>query len=164
MTQFIHFQYGFEKEKEYILENLCKLLHVTGKEFFYSLEDYSWFAPGVESVEFGEKLLGILEAYKAFEHLRPNVCHWEIHVRRFMPRCYSSAGNYDKASAELLAIANIFSEMVAEGIKYKDIEEAKNDAYSEINKAIDLIDENLRDIVKENTNYYEAMRTIESIH
>lgn len=64
MTQYIHFQYGFEKEKEYILDNLQKILDVTAKEFFFDLEDYAWFANGTEAIEFGLKILNILEAYK----------------------------------------------------------------------------------------------------
>lgn len=43
-TKLIRFQYGFETEKKYIAENISKLLHVTGKEFFYVFEDYAWFA------------------------------------------------------------------------------------------------------------------------
>lgn len=163
MTQFIHFQYGFEKEKDCISDNIRKLLHATGKEFCYSLEDYSWFASGTEAISIAEKQLGILEAYKAFDHLRIKVLIWETMLRRFLPRCYASIGDYDKAAAELIIIAQNYVEIAASGIKYKDIEEAKADAYSEMNKAIELVDENLRNKVKENAHYAEALHIIGSI-
>ena len=90
MSQLIRFQQGFEQEKGYITANICKLLNATAKEFFFSLEDYAWFASGKEAIAISETL-------------------------------------------------------------------------SEINKAIDAVDEKFRDTVKANVTYGKALSRIESI-
>ncbi len=163
MTQYIHFQYGFEKEEDCILDNIRKLLHASGKEFFFSLEDYAWFAEGAKAIAFGEKLLGVLEAYKAFDHLRSKVLVWENMLRRFMPRCYAATGAFDKAAGELIIIAENYAEIAASGFRYKDLEEAKADAYSEIHRALEMVDQPLRVQITESAHYAEAQRIIENI-
>lgn len=78
MTQFIHFQFGFESEKKVIADNIRKLMYVTTKEFFYGFEDYAWFADPAESIEMSRKIFGVIEAYKAFDELLPDVLDSEV--------------------------------------------------------------------------------------
>lgn len=163
MTQFIHFQYGFEKEKSYIADNIRKLLHVTAKEFFYGFEDYGWNAAGEEAITFGTKLLGVLEAYKAFEALRPYVLICENSLRRFLPRCYAFMGAFDEAAKELLVIARNYKEVATVGYRYQDAEEARNAAYGEIKMALDMLEKTLQEKVTACPMYAEAMRTVEEI-
>ena len=164
MTQFIHFQYGFEKEKECISDNIYKFLNATAKEFFYSFEDYAYFATGEEAIAFGTKLLGILDAYKAFAELRPTVLIWENKLRGFLPRCYAAIGDVDKAAAEIILIAQNFVEITQNGTRYQDAEEAKAEASGEIQNALKRITkEALRDEIKAHEKYTQAIHIIENI-
>lgn len=163
LTKYIKFQYGFEQEEGYILDNLRKLLHATGKEFFYSLEDYAWHATGTRAIEFGEKLLGILEAYKAFDHIRPQVYVWENELRKFLPKSYAAIGDFDKAGAELVTIARNYAEIASGTDRYKDWEEAKAAALKDIQGAVDMVEEKLREELKEHASYAEALKIVEDM-
>lgn len=163
MMQFIQFQYGFAKERDYIDENIHKLLNVTAKEFFYGFEDYAWFADCKEAVEFGRKILDVLEAYKAFEHIRSDTLICENSIRRFLPKCYAANGEYKKAARELLVMAQNCTAAFASGKKFKDAEEAKTNAYSEVGTALSLMNEEQRELVKNCAAYREAVELIERI-
>ena len=160
MTQFIHFQYGFEQEKICIADNIQKLLHATAKEFFYSFEDYAWYATGEEAIAFSRKLYGILDAYKAFEQLRPQALIYETMLRKFMPRCYAAIGDMEEAANQLIIIAKNYAELLESGTKYKDAEEAKADALADINGAIGMADEKFRDAIRATDAYAEAINIV----
>ncbi|MCH5212085.1 MAG: helix-turn-helix transcriptional regulator [Oscillospiraceae bacterium] len=163
MAQYIQFQFGFEREKSYIYDNIYKLLKVTSKEFLYSLEDFSCFAEGAESINFGHKVLAVLESYKAFNNLEINCLIHENTIRRFMPRCYAKAGDFESAGKELITIAENYIKIFLSGIKYKDTDEAKSDAYAHINAAVGLVDKNLQDKIKISTHYGKAISIIDTI-
>lgn len=109
MTKLIKFQYGFDCAKETISENIRKLLYTTAKEFFYGYEDYAWHAESKEALAFGQKLLGVLQSYKAFDALHSDILLCENHIRSFFPKCYADSGEYEKAAAELLIIVQNFA-------------------------------------------------------
>ncbi len=164
MTQYIFFQYGFEKERECIVENIEKLLNVTAKEFFFSLEDHAYFADGKESISFAEKTLHVLDAYKSFDELLIPVLTHENRLRRYMPMCYTRINDFDGAAAQLIIIAENYVQIAKSDKKYKDSEEAKADANAAISLALNLVDENLRDQVCSSPNYAKALQLIENIH
>lgn len=164
MTQFIHFQYGFEKEKECITDNIYKYLNATAKEFFYSFEDYAYFATGEEAIAFATKLLGVLNAYKAFDELRPTVLIWENKLRTYLPRCYAAIGDMDSAAAEFITMAENFAEIFQNGTQYHEVEEAKTEAFSELNNAVKCIkNEALREEIKVHDKYTQALNIIENM-
>lgn len=163
MTQFIRFQYGFEREKGYIADNIRKLMNVTAKEFFYVFEDYAWSADCNEAIEFGSKILGVLQGYKAFEHIRSDALLCENFIRRFMPKCYAAKGEYESAAAELLTIAENFAEAFANCKSSGDAEEAKSNAYYETGTALGFMSEEQREKVKKCSAYSEAIELIERI-
>lgn len=158
MTQFIHFQYGFEKEKAYIMDNIAKLRDVTAKEFFYSLEDYAHYGDSTEAIAMGNKFLKVLEAYKDFEEMRPATLVCENRLRRFMPRCYASAGAYEKAAEEIRKIAANYREMAERGYMLR--EEIKGEAEAGIKAAYESIKKESREQVKACRAYEEAMAII----
>ncbi len=143
MTQFIHFQYGFEKEKEYINDNIKKLINVTAKEFFFSFEDYAWYADGNEAIEFAEKALDVIDAYKAFDGMRPVALDCENRIRRFTPRCYARIGEYEKAAEELAIIARNCAEILIG----KDKDEIDAYTQSKVEQALNYIEEYGKDKV-----------------
>lgn len=162
MPKYLLFKHGFEQEKACITDNLQKFLHATAKQFYYNLESYAWFASAEEAIEFSQKLFGIIEAYGAFEALSPMVLEYENMIRKSTPRCYAAIGDFDKAAAEITDIAKTYVKLTTYN-RYKDIEEAKTDAYSEIHIAVNNIDEKLRDKVTSHSRFAEAMRIIESM-
>ncbi len=163
MTQFIHFQHGFEQEKLCIADNIRKLLHATAKEFFYDFEDYAYFASGEEAITFSQKLFGVLDAYKAFDELRPQVLISENLLRKLMPRCYARIGDMDKAAAELVTISQNYLEIATSG-QYQDAEEAKADALADLNSAIGIVEEKFREQVRENIGYAKALEIVDKLH
>ncbi|MBQ7943647.1 MAG: helix-turn-helix transcriptional regulator [Lachnospiraceae bacterium] len=163
MTQFIHFQYGFEREKECIADNMHKLLCASGKEFFFSFEDYAYFADSKEAVTYCSKLLGILNAYKAFDSLLATALTYENMLRGYLPKCYAKHDELDSAAAELVTIAENYATLATINEKYQDVEDAKADARKAIEKAIDRIDKKNREKVIANANYKKAMEIIEKI-
>ena len=157
MTQYIHFQYGFEKEKEYIVENIRKLLNATAKEFVFDFEDYAWFADCDEADEFSEKLLGVLMSYKAFPHIYKEALECENMIRKYMPRVYMRRGNVNSSIAALVKIAENCREITQD----KEAEEAKVYLMSEINGAIRKIEECDRAGLTESEEYKKFMSEIE---
>lgn len=105
MTKLLKFQYGFDRAKENISDNIRKLLYATTKEFFYGFEDYAWHTENGEALAFGQKMLGVLQSYKAFDELHADVLLCENHIRSFFPKCCADKGDYENAAAELLEIA-----------------------------------------------------------
>ena len=163
MTQFIHFQYGFEREKECIADNMHKLLCASGKEFFFSFEDYAYFADSQEAISYFNKLLGILEAYKAFETLLPTSITYENMLRSFLPMCYAKHKDFESSAAELVNIANNYVKLATISEKYKEPEDAKTDAQKTIKKAVNRIAEKDREKVTSNPKYAEAINIVEQI-
>lgn len=163
MTQFIHFQYGFEREKECIADNMRKLLCASGKEFFFSFEDYAYFADSKEAVSYCNKLLGILEAYKAFDTLLPTSLTYENMLRSYLPMCYAKHEDFEGSAAELVKIANNYVTLASIDAKYQAIDDAKADARKAIDAAVSRVNEKHRDKVTSNTNYLKALEMIEKI-
>lgn len=157
MTQYIHFQYGFEKEKEYILDNIRKLMNAAAKEFYFDFEDYAWFAECDEAEEFSEKLLGIIMAYKAFPHIYTEAVERENMIRKYMPRIYMRRGNTEKAVAALRKIAENCREITRD----KETEEARAYLLSELNSAFYIIEESDRTGLAESEEYKNFMAEIE---
>ncbi len=153
MTKFIKFQHGFEASKPYIMENIRGLVKVTAKEFYYDLEDYAWSAGAEETLELAKKLFAVIDAYKAFDELSPDILEWENHIRRFMPRCYAKLGEYDKAAEQLMIIIQ----------NSKDIfngEEAYEHAKEEIGFAMEYLDEAHKEKLIVCEDYKRAMEII----
>lgn len=159
MTKMIKFQYGFEQAKENIFDNIRKLLYVTAKEFFYSFEDLSWHAESDEALLFCEKILGIIQSYKAFDYLENDVAVCENYIRRFIPRCYAAKEDYEQAAAELYTI----TQNCATGFSCKSDDEIKAMAYSEIEKALNEMSETQQEQIKATSTYKEAINFIERI-
>jgi len=85
-AQLLLFQQGFAREKACIDDNLRRLMVASAKEFYYDLEDYVGYAPPTEAAAFGQKLLDILEAWRAFDHLRQEAeCH-QARLRTFLQK------------------------------------------------------------------------------
>lgn len=164
MTQFVHFQYGFEREKECIADNVKKLLCATGKEFFFSFEDYAYFADSKEAVAYCTKLLNILEVYKAFDELRSICLTYENMLRGYLPMCYAKHEDFDNAAAELVAIANNYVTLASIDKKYQDVDDAKAAARKAIDTAVSRVNEANRDKVISNANYQKALEIIEKIY
>lgn len=149
MPKLILFQFGFEKETEYISDNLIKLFNASAKEFFYILESYMWFGNSKDAVEFGEKLLGILDAYKVFEHLNEHILFGENLLRKLMTRGYSLTGDFDKAAEQLLIIAESTAD--------------KDEARAVIEESIGMAEEEHRDKLRACRAYSKALEFIESM-
>lgn len=160
MTQFVQFQFGFENEKEVIADNIRKLMYATTKEFFYGFEDYAWFADPAESIEMSRKIFGVIEAYKAFDELLPDVLDCEVRIRKFMPRCYSALGDFDSAGTMLTNIAESFLKIANSGL-FADVDEARNVAIKLINEAIEIADESYRKQLHNSDGYAKAMEIID---
>lgn len=158
MPQFIHFQHGFEKEKEYIFENIRRLLESTAKEFYFDFEDYAWFADCDEAEEFSEKLLGVLMAYKAFPHIYREALERENMIRKYMPRIYMRRRNAECAVSALETIAENCRELARD----KEPEEAKQYLISEIKRAVSIVEECDRSALTESDGYKEFIKRIEA--
>lgn len=162
MTQFVHFQFGFESEKEVIADNIRKLMYVTSKEFFYGFEDYAWFADPAESIEISHKILGVIESYKAFDELLPDVLNCEVRIRKFLPRCYSALGDFNSAGNELINIAENFVKN-AHSVMFTDVDEAKTEAVKLVNEAVGIADEKYREQLHHSDGYAKAMAIIDQM-
>lgn len=159
MTQFVLFQFGFESEKEVIADNIRKLMYATTKEFLYGFEDYAWFADPAESIEMSRKIFGVIEAYKAFDELLPDVLDCDVRIRKFLPRCYSALGDLNSAGKELITIAESFAKTAHSG-KFADVKEAKANAVSLINEAVGIADEKHREKLNNMGEYAKAIEII----
>lgn len=160
MTQLVNFQYGFEPEKRVISDNIRKLLYVTAKEFYYDFVDYVWNAIGRESILMANKMLDILSAYKAFEYLLPDILAWEVKIRCYLPKCYTAIEEFEKAGVELNTIAEQF-EKLSLSTNFASAEEARHEALAMIKNAVELIDDQYRERVKEAAGFKSAMEIIE---
>ncbi len=155
MTKLVKFQYGFDRAKENISENIRKLLHATAKEFFYGFEDYAWETESGEALAFGRKLLDILQSYKAFDALHSDVLLCENHIRSFFPKCYADMGNYETSAEELLIIAQNIASFTSC---------TKNDwtnAPATLDAALSYMTEEQRERVKCCPAYREAIALLE---
>ena len=101
------FRSGFAQAKALIPEALRKLLSATGTEFFNDFETCAWFGDPAESIAFFGQLLGVLNAYRAFDGLRSEVACCEVRLRQYLPRCYAAAGDMKRAEQELVTIADL---------------------------------------------------------
>ena len=163
MMKLVQFQSGFERAKEIAADNIRKLMGVTAKESFYVLESYAWLGDGKEQAVIGKKLLGILEAYKAFDELLPDILVYENNIRKSMPHCYAVSGDIESAGKEFTTIAENCKQLYELGALQNDTEELRSDALSCINEAAELIDENQRGLVKETEGYAKAVKIIEEM-
>lgn len=163
MMKLVHFQFGFERAKEVAADNIHKLMDATAKESFYVLESYSWFGDVNERAAIGRKLLGILDAYKAFDELLHDILVHENQIRKFMPRCYAVSGDIKNAGNELIIIAGNYKKIYELESTHSDTEAIKTDAMSRINEALGMVDENQREIIKETEGYSKAIKIIEEI-
>ncbi|MBP0966562.1 MAG: hypothetical protein J5722_02910, partial [Oscillospiraceae bacterium] len=105
LTKLTLFQSGYTQAKAHIPDNLRKLLAATGTELFNDFETYAWFGDPAESLALGMKMLGVLDAYKAFDALRDEATLCEVRLRQYFPRCYAAAGDMNSAAQELVTIA-----------------------------------------------------------
>ena len=153
MTKFIKFQHGFEASKPYILENIRSLVKVTAKEFYYDLEDYVWSADAAETLNLAEKLFAVIDSYKVFDGLYPDILEWENHIRRFMPRCYARLGEYEKAAEQLMIILQN-SKIIFNN------EEAYAHAKEEIGFAMEYLDESHKEKLMTCEDYKRAIEMI----
>ena len=157
MPKLVLFQFGFDKEKDMISKNLVKLFNASGKEFFYSLESYMWFGEAKEAVKFGEKILGILEAYNAFDCLKSEFSEFimgENQIRKLMTRGYARLNEFEKSAEQLLIIAENCAAQ-----KNPD----KTEALSEIEEAINNAEDDKREMIRFCEAYSKAMNIINSI-
>ena len=157
----VHFQSGFEPAKEVAYENIRKLMYATAKESFYIMESFTWFSSDSASV--GTKLLGILEAYRSFDELLPDILVHENSIRKFMPRCHAVSGNIENAGKELVSIAENFRKIYELGTIQSDPEALKADAISRINEAVGMVDESQRELLKATDGYAKAIKIIAEI-
>lgn len=164
MSKYLLFRYGFDKSKESISENIEKLLNATGKELFYDFETYAYFATPAEAISIGKNFISIIASYKTFESLRPAALIWECMIRESMTRCYAGIGALDLAAQELVFIAESYIEIAPSGIRYASKEEAKTEAYTQIEEAINKIaDSSQRAQIKEHPDYKTALSIIDNI-
>ena len=163
MMKFVHFQSGFERAKDVAADNIRKLMYATAKEFFYILESYTWFADGNESSVMGKNMLNILEGYKSFDKLLPDILVHENNIRKFMPHCYAVSGDIESAGNEFAAIAENYKKIYELGAMPNDTEELRSNALSRINEAIWQIDENQRELVKASAGYVKAIKIIDEL-
>ena len=157
MTKLLKFQYGFDRAKENISENIRKLLHATAKEFFYDFEDYAWDAESGEAIAFGQKLLGILQSYNVFEELHADVLLCENHIRSFFPKCYADMGDYETAAEELLNVAQNFTVLSSC---------AKNDwtnTPAMLDTALSYLTQEQREEIQKHSAYREAIAIMERV-
>lgn len=157
MTKLIKFQYGFDRAKEDISENIRKLLHATAKELFYDFEDYVWDAESMEAIAFGQKLLGILQSYNVFDELHADVLLCENHIRSFFPKCYADRGDYETAAKELLIVAQNFTVLSSC---------AKNDwtnTPAMLDTALSYLTQEQREEIQKHSAYREAIAIVERI-
>ncbi len=164
MKKYIGFKFGFDKEKDYIHENFGKLLKVTGKEFFFSLETYAWFCDHLEAIEVGKKMLGVINAYKAFDEFKGIASDIENKIRLFLPKCYCKANDINKAAEEILMMAKNYIIMAPAKACYESVEIAKDDAIKVLNNAVNLVDEEkYRNDLINHPLYKEALSIIDNI-
>ncbi len=148
MTQYVLFQYGFEKEKPVIEQNLSLLASATAKELFYSLEDYVWHGSDIrEAVQFGDAVLAVINGYKQFKQPVHELLFWENHLRKYLPKCRAAAGDITGAANELLCIAR---------------NHAESDGYAEncTEEALGYVDEAYREQIKSQPEYAKALEII----
>lgn len=150
MAQLVNFQYGFEREKEVIDDNIRKLMRVTVKEFLYSFEDYAWSATSYESLEMSRKFLGVVDSYKNFPQLVPEIYVWEIRIRKYIPRCFALNDDFERAGNEIFNIALLM----------KKADYTLTEAERVINDIINIIDINHRERVKNTEGYNNALELI----
>ncbi len=153
MAKLIRFQYGFENEKDFINNNIEKLFNATGKEFFYTLEDYSWSADPVEAVGLAQKILGIFDAYKVFGNIRNNILEKENLIRSLLMRCYARQDEYEKAALQLRIIADNCAEFMAD----RDFDEIKEYTLSAINKALSYTSDCGMEKIADSNEYKELI-------
>ena len=101
------------------------------------------FATQAEAIEFAKKALAVIEAYKAFDGMRPIVLDCENRIRRFTPRCYAKIGKYEKAAEELAIIAKNCAEILSG----KDKDEIDAYTQAKVEQALYYIEEYGKDKV-----------------
>jgi len=163
ITKLSLFKHNFTPDKAEIANSMQKLLNTTGKLFFFTFEDYAYFADSKEAITYCDKLLGILDAYKAFDELLPSILAGENLLRSSLPMCHTKHGDFDSAAAELIRIANNYATLASIDETYKDIENAKTDARNAIEKALAKLKANCREKVCACAQYSEALKIIESM-
>ena len=162
MSQLLHFRYGFEKEKEYIFKTIGKLLNATAKEFYFSFEDFAYFADADEAIDFSNKIFSLLDAYKAFDSTRADVLVWENKLRKYTTRCFARKEDFTAAGKELVKIAENFCELSRLGGIFASVEDMKASAVAEIENAVKYVEDNQRKPLTENENYKKAFEIINS--
>lgn len=156
MTQYIHFQHGFEKEKEYIDDNIRKLLNATAKEFYFDMEDYAWFADCDEAEKFAQRCLSILMAYKEFPHIYTEAIECENMIRKYLPRICMREHNVDGAVLALKTIAENCRKIK----KDSNFEESSEYLHSVIHTAVLTVEECDRAMLTESEQYKLFMESI----
>lgn len=155
MTKLVKFQFGFDRAKENISQNIRKLLYATAKDFFYGFEEYACHAESKEAIAFGQKLLGVLQSYKSFSILHSDILLCENHIRCFFPKSYADMGEYEKAAEELLIIVQNFASIPSC---------AANDwtnAPATLDAALSYMTEEQQEMVKQHNAYKKAIALLE---
>ncbi|MFT3951948.1 MAG: helix-turn-helix transcriptional regulator [Oscillospiraceae bacterium] len=182
LAQLINLQYGFEKQKEYIAENIRRVLNVARKDFYYSLEDHAWAEEPDAAAEFGEKVLHIIGAYRVFDHLLPEVYKGENNLLPFLAKSRTRQGKPELAAACVKRIADNTAayfglckaltdddkrkhgEQEYAKMKAFDAEEAKNYAYGLFDKCLSLAEDGQREPLKACADYALAQALIDQLN
>ena len=156
----VFFRDGFVQEKPVIAENLRKLLRATAKEFFSSFENYVWSADPAESIAMSRNMLAVLDSYRAFDGLEPDVLAGERRIRSLLPKCFAAQGDAAEAGNEICRLAECTAKLAESGI-FADADAAKSDAKAALDAAICLTDMPAK--IKATAGYQRAMAIIDKI-
>lgn len=163
ITKLSLFQHDFKPDKAGIADNMRKLLNASGKLFFFSFEDYAYFADSKDAIAYCNILLGILDAYKAFEPILPDILAHENMLLGYLPMCHAKHDDFDSAAAVPVRIAQNYVKLATISEMYKEPEDAKTDAQKAIRNAVNRISEKDRTKITSSPKYAEAMKLVEQI-
>lgn len=155
-TKLTMFQYGYDKARELIPDNIRKLLGVSITELANDFENVAWFGESGEAIELGTKISGILDAYKTFAELKDEAILGELRIRRYLPRCYAAAGDMEKAENEFVTIAERLAETVKTDVFEKNCEDTAAEAEQLLSTALESVDESKREALRISDGYKKA--------
>ena len=163
LTKLTLFQSGFAQAKALIPDNLRKLLSATGTELFNDFETCAWFGSPAESIALSQKLIGVLDAYKAFEELRNEAILCEVRLRQYLPRCYAAAGDLDRAEQELLTIAELLCQTAASSPERECEADPSAEAEALLERAVQSAEGDACGQLRQSAGYAAAKERIRSL-
>ena len=161
LTKLALFQSGFDAAKAQIPGNIRKLLSATGTELFNDFETCAWFGDPAESITLSEKLLGVLNAYKAFDSLRNDAVFCEVRIRQYLPRCYAASGDLALAEQELVTIADLLCQS-ADAFRANG-ENPAADAEALLERTLQHVEGSAQEQLRASAGYAEAVTRIRTI-